>query len=263
MYHHNSLLIVLILLVSLILAVEIGTRAGLRFMRATDEAAKSQLNSVQASILGVLALLLGFTFSLSLQRYDTRSEAVVNEANAIGTAMLRADLLAESVRDDSKNLLRDYLDLRLQASTISLVQDGDRDRVLRKADAAFTALWANAVAASGENPNPVTSGLFVQALNDMVDAFGSRDAALNRHVPEIVLFLMFGTLILTAGLVGYSSGVAKHRASFAAYVLLLLIVMMSFLIIDLDRPRRGIVEVSQKSLIDLSNSGPFQATEMQ
>ncbi len=89
--------------------------------------------------------------------------------------------------------------------------------------------------------------------------YGSRDAALNRHVPEIVLFLMFGTLILTAALVGYSSGVSKHRASFAAYVLLLLIVMMSFLVIDLDRPRRSVVEVSQKSMVDLSKSSSFQA----
>ena len=258
MYDHSSVLIVSILLLSLIVAIEIGYRAGMRFVEVSDKHTKSQISSIQASILGVLALLLGFTFSLSLQRYDTRSEAVVNEANAIGTAMLRVDLLPASVRADSRGLMREYLDLRLKAVAVSLDLDEERDAILRESERVVDSLWRNSVAAAAENPSPVSSGLFVQALNEMIDAFGSRDAALSRHVPEIVLFLMFGTLILTATLVGYTSGASRHRASFAAYTLLLLIVLTSFLVIDLDRPRRGIVEVSQQSLIDLSNSNSFQ-----
>lgn len=259
MYDHNSVLIVLMLLVALLLAIELGSRAGKRFVRATDESAKSQINSIQASILGVLALLLGFTFSLSLQRYDTRSEAVVNEANAIGTAILRADLLPESVRADTKTQLQAYLDLRVAAGKISLDKGGERAEILERSNKLLDQIWQNAALAVEENPGPVTTGLFVQALNDMIDAYGSRDAALDRHVPEIVLFLMFGTLILTAGLVGYSSGVSGHRASFAAYTLLVLIVSLVFLVIDLDRPRRGIVEVSQQSLIELQQAQDIAA----
>lgn len=251
MYDHSSLFIVGVLFVSLIIAAELGFRIGRFFLRAIEKSAKSQINSFQASILGVLALLLGFTFSLSLQRYDTRSEAVINEANAIGTTMLRASLLPESVREETQNLIRRYLELRVQAGAISLDHVEERSAIVGESDRVLEMLWAGARQAASESPNPVTTGLFIQALNEQIDAFGSRDAALNRHVPEAVLFLLFGTLVLTASLVGYSSGVTGHRATFAAYILLLLIVLLVFLVIDLDRPRRGLIEVSQQSLMDL------------
>lgn len=251
MYNHSSFLIVGLLLLALLVATEFGYRMGRYLADGTNDPTKSQISSIQASILGVLALLLGFTFSLSLQRYDTRSEAVINEANAIGTAALRAGLVPDSVRAETQALIRDYLDLRIRASDISLDRVEERNAVVRESSRVFDLLWQNALKAAGEDPSPVRSGLFIQSLNDLIDAYGSRDAALARHVPEIVLFLMFGTLVLTASLVGYSSGVAGHRATFAAYTLLLLIILLVFIIIDLDRPRRGLIEVSQQSLIDL------------
>lgn len=259
MYDHNSVLIAGLLLAALIIAAEIGTRLGQKYRDATNDSTKSHISGIQGSILGVLALLLGFTFSLSLQRYDTRSEAVINEANAIGTAMLRASLIPESVREESKTLLRNYLDLRIKAGAVSLDRADERDRVLLESNRLLDQLWANALRAAAENPSPVQTGLYVQALNEAIDAFGSRDAALARHVPELVLFLMFGTLILTATLVGFASGVGGHRASFAAYTLLALIVCLVFVIIDLDRPRRGLIEVSQVPLLDLRSSSVFAA----
>lgn len=260
MYNHSSFLIVALLFIALLIATEFGFRLGQKFADTTTDATKSQINSIQVSILGVLALLLGFTFSLSLQRYDTRSQAVVAEANAIGTALLRADLLPDSVSADSHRLLRQYLELRVEAGKISLDRVADREAVLRKSNRALDMLWQSALEATDEDPSPVRAGLFVQSLNEVIDAYGSRDAALDRHVPELVLFLMFGTLLLAASLVGYGSGVSGHRATFAAYTLLALIICLVFLIIDLDRPRRGIVEVSQQSLVDLHTS---QALKLQ
>lgn len=254
MYDHSSVLIVGILFVALILATEAGYRLGRRADSGTSQSSKSQINSIQASILGVLALLLGFTFSLSLQRYDSRSQAVINEANAIGTVMLRTELLPESVRAETQELVREFLTHRVRAAGISLDHADQRKAELRESDELLKKLWQNAVQAAAEHPNPVTSGLFVSALNELIDAYGTRDAALNRHVPEAVLFLMFGTFILTASLVGYSSGVSGHRTSFATYALEVLIVFLVFVIIDLDRPRRGIIEVSHQSLIELQES---------
>lgn len=257
MYDHNSFLIVTLLLLALLVAIEIGYRAGRKYGNVSDKPKKSQITSIQGSILGMLALLLGFTFSLSLQRYDTRSQAVINEANAIGTVALRAGLVPEALRAQTKDLVRDYLDLRIRASEISLDRPEERRAVLLQSEQVFNSLWAMAQQAGDEDPSPVRSGYFLLSLNDMIDAFGSRDAALSRHVPEIVLFLMFGTLVMTASLVGYGSGVAGHRATFAAYTLLLLIVCLVFVVIDLDRPRRGLIEVSQQSLIDLRTSAIF------
>jgi hypothetical protein len=254
MYDHSSVLIVGVLFVALMLATESGFRFGRRAGDGTSESSKSQINSIQASILGVLALLLGFTFSLSLQRYDSRSQAVISEANAIGTVMLRTELLPDSVRANTQALVRDYLDHRVRAAGISLDHADQRRAELRESDALLKKLWQNAIQAAAEQPNPVTTGLFISALNELIDAYGTRDAALNRHVPEAVLFLMFGTFILTASLVGYASGVSGHRASFATYILEVLIVFLVFIIIDLDRPRRGLIEVSHQSLIELQAS---------
>ena len=99
MYNLNSVLITMILFLCLVLAIEAGYRVGRRFQDVTNEVSKSKVDAIQASLLGVLALILGFTFSLSLQRYDSRSEAVVDEANAIGTTYLRAQLLPVSIRN--------------------------------------------------------------------------------------------------------------------------------------------------------------------
>ena len=145
------------------------------------------------------------------------------------------------------------MSLRIRAGVISLDRANEREAVLAESDAVLDQLWGLALQAGELSPNPVTSGLYIQSLNELIDAYGVRDAALSRHVPEAVLFLMFGTLVLTAGLVGFSSGVTGHRTSFAVYALLLLIICLVFIVIDLDRPRRGFIEVSQQSLVELGD----------
>lgn len=251
MYDHSSVLIVILLFVALILSTEVGYRIGRRFAAAASDSTKTHINTIQASLLGVLALLLGFTFSLSLQRYDSRSEAVITEANTIGTAILRADLLPATIKAQTRDLLRDYLDLRVRAGAVPLNRQEERNRLLGESSRVMDSLWRNALQAAQEDPGPVTTGLFIQAMNQLIDAYGMRDAELDRHVPEPVLFLMFGAFILTASLVGYAAGVAGHRANFATYMLVSLITFLVFVVIDLDRPRRGLIEVSQQSLIDL------------
>ena len=253
MYDHNSLLIVGILLLGLLAFVEVGYTLGRR-MDSVPESMRAQINTIQGSMLGVLALLLGFTFSLALQRYDIRSAAVVEEANAIGTSLLRASLLPEPAGAEAHDLLRDYLQLRVQAASLSLDLDEERAAVLRQSNQTFEALWQHAARTAQQNPNPVTTGLFVQSLNDLIDAYGTRDAALERHVPEVVLFLLFITFLMAACIVGYASGLARHRASFATYILVALIAFLVFIIIDLDRPRRGLIEVSQQPLVSLLES---------
>lgn len=254
MYSQSSLLIIGVLFVSLILAVEAGYRLGSRAYTSATEAATSHINGIQASMLGVLALLLGFTFSLSLQRYDNRSAAVVDEANAIGTAYLRAQLLPSSIRNEVQTLLRSYLDERVQEGTIPLSQEAERQKLLAQASQDQNILWRYALQAAEEDRSPTTSGLFIQSLNELIDSFGRRNAALERHVPEVVMLLLYGTFLITWGIVGYAAGIAGHRVSSAAYIMLVLILLVVFIIIDLDRPRRGLIEINQTSLIELQTS---------
>lgn len=250
MYDQSSLLIASGLLLCMLLAMEVGFRCG-RHRRINAPERIRQANAVLASTLGLLALLLAFTFSAALQRYDDRSLAVVTEANAIGTTYLRAQLLPGGMQDDVQDLLRQYLDVRIQEGQVDFSQTSERALFLRQAKEIETRLWTYAARAVALDPGPVTSGLFIQSLNQLIDSSAARKAANDRHVPEVVMFLMFATVVTTTAILGYASGTAGHRVTLAAFVLAILFVLVAYLIVDLDRPRRGSIQVSQDSLRDL------------
>ncbi|MFZ1469720.1 MAG: hypothetical protein WAT09_12195 [Paracoccaceae bacterium] len=247
MYDIPSILIALSLFVLIYAIMHAGRKLGKRRQAKHTEDSKQQANAVQGSLIGLLALLLGFTFSLSLGRFDQRSVEVVNEANAIGTAWLRTDLLAKERSGPAKDLMRQYAGLRLETATVSAADGPGRDRLIASAEMVFAALWQLATDEAKESGNPVSMG-FVTSLNDMADALSARNAAINRHVPEIVLFLLFGTFLVLSGVIGYSSGITTTKPGVPVYSMLLLIVVLVFLIIDLDRPRRGLIAVDQSAL---------------
>jgi ABC-type multidrug transport system fused ATPase/permease subunit len=253
MYSQSSSLIVLGLLVFMLLAMEIGFRNGRRKQASMAEAI-TQANSVLVSMLGLLALLLAFTFAAALQRYEDRSRTVVAEANAIGTTYLRARLLPGGMQDEVQDLLRQYLDVRIQEGHADATEPGLHESLLHQAKLMEAQLWSHAVRAAEMDKSVVTSGLFIQSLNELIDTSATRDAALNRQVPEVVLFLMLATIVLTTATLGYASGIAGHRVTLAAFVLLILIALVVYLIIDLDRPRRGAIQVSHKSMVSLQQS---------
>jgi CHASE2 domain-containing sensor protein len=178
----------------------------------------------------------------------------VEEANAIGTTYLRSQLLPTSMRGEAQVLLRRYVELRVHSGKISLDEEAQRDVIIGQTNKVLDDLWGYARRAAEEDGRAMTAGLFIQSLNELIDSYGRRDAALRRHVPELVLFLLYGTFLLTGGVVGYAAGVAGHRPSFATYILIVLIVVLTFIIVDLDRPRRGLITVSQTSLVDLASA---------
>ena len=255
MYDINAGLIAAVLLAVVLAAIEIGFRVGRRSRGAAlDDDSKAHINATQASTLGILALLLAFTFSLSLQRFDTRSDAMVDEANAIGTAYLRAQMLPAPLRDETQTLLRDYVDVRVEAGHVSIIHDDAWASLMASAGSLQNALWDKARLAAEADPNPVPAGMFVQATNDLIDSFGRRDAALHRHVPEVVLFLLLGTFLITSAIVGFSGGVIGRRPPLVSFAMVVLIVVLVFVILDLDRPIRGLIVVSEKNLLDLQAS---------
>jgi len=253
MYTQSSGVIVSGLFALMLLAMEVGFRSG-RHKKASVAETITQASAVLASMLGLLALLLAFTFSAALQRYEDRSETVVAEANAIGTAYLRAGLLPSDMRGEVQALLRRYLDVRIAEGRADATEREASAPLLQEAKRMEAQLWSQALRAVEADDRPVTSGLFIQSLNELIDTSGTRQAALDRHVPEVVLLLMFATIVMTTGTLGYASGIAGHRVTFAAFGLVLLIALIVFLIVDLDRPRRGIIQVSHESLLSLQES---------
>jgi hypothetical protein len=251
LYGFSSIAIAAALFVAIIVVNEAGFRIGRYVQAHTNSEVKALTGSIQASILGLLALLLGFTFSMSMQRYDSRNMALIEEANAIGTAMLRVQLLPEEFRSDADSLFRAYVRARLAMSTIDLTQV--EDRRARQADIAVlqNALWDLAVAAANEDPRPVTTGAFIVSLNEVIDAQGKRNALLQMHVPEVVLVLLFIVFISSGGNMGYSAGLSGERLGAPIVLVSLLITLIVFIIIDLDRPKRGMIQVNQGALTEL------------
>ncbi len=248
MYHLNSVLIAVLLFALIAAAHELGLRLGNYRLAHSDSDVKSQTSAIQGSVLGLLALILGFTFSMSIQRYDQRSGAEVAEANAIGTAELRTALLPAPFDGQAQAAIDAYIELRLRSAAVDLTHREERRALNVETTRLQQQIWDIGVAAAEVNPNPVKTGYFLTAVNDLIDAYGSRLDALQRHVPPAIFYLLFIFFIATGSLIGYSSGLGHRRSRAPALILTLLICLLVFIIIDLDRPRRGIIQVRQDSM---------------
>jgi ribose/xylose/arabinose/galactoside ABC-type transport system permease subunit len=256
MYNQNSILISALLFIAILIAYEIFFHIGRLYQNKTDYEVKSQTTAIQAGILGLLALLLGFTFNMALQRFDNRSHAVINEANTIGTALLRTRLLPEPYNSTIYSLLQKYIDLRIEISSVDLTMKNQRKSINDKTDEIQNQIWDQVIKAAEIDPRPVTTGYFIASLNDLIDARGERNALLQRHVPEVILFLLFSVFIISGALMGYTSGLGLKRAYIPTVIFSLLLVLVVFIIIDLDRPKRGLITVKQDSLIELKSINP-------
>lgn len=253
MYELSSLVIASVLFITLVIIIEASYYLGRRLKGYFSETDQSHFTTIQAALLTVLGLLLGFTFSQSLERYDSRSKAVVTEANAIGTVYLRAQVIAPSLREPTTNLIRKYVDKRIQLAEIALDHPENTISLLKETERLQGELWDHAQQAAAADQGPI-SALFIQAVNELIDSYGKRKAELERHVPDLVMYLLLITLLLTCFVVGISSGVQHRRPAVTSFILMLLFVLLVYAIIDLDRPRRGLIRVPHHSLNELQAS---------
>jgi Protein of unknown function (DUF4239) len=236
----------------LLVSAEWGFHVGLRLHRTKDEARKWQLGGIQGAVLALLGLLLGFTFAMSTSRYEARGDLVLQEANAIRTIYLRAALLPESRQTNAENLLRRYVDARIAfhdagpepAAEVAAEQEAARLQA---------ALWADAIVAARENPTPVAA-LYIAAVNDLMLRDAARLAAMHSHVPGAVWLLVLAVSLCGCGISGYSAGASGARSGFANILLPLLIAVVITLITDLDRPRGGLIGISQQPILDLKQA---------
>ena len=252
-YGVNELVIAVGVIVLLLLTIEVGYRLGGRVPSGLTDSAKSPVLGISGALFGLLALLLGFTFSMSLSRFEQRKQLVVAESNAIATTYLRAGLLPEPERSAVTGLLRSYVDVRLdfferrdEPAQFQIVVD--RTEKLQKE------LWAHAVSVTPKSNPPVIADLYIESLNNVIDLHSARLAAMRNHVPEIVLLLLFLVALMAALLVGYGCGLMERRHSFSTTTMALLIALVIIVIIDIDRPSRGLIRVSQESMIRLQGN---------
>jgi hypothetical protein len=253
LYRQNEIAVITLLVALLFIATEIGFKRGLAARAHLEEAARSHHSTLQTGVMGLLALLLAFTFSMSSTRYDTRKLLLVDEVNAIGTAWLRSRMLPEPDRSTIGGLIRDYAGFRLEYYR-SVAGNRSTDAALVKSQELRNQFWSRAAGMAQKDPRSIPIGLFVSSLNDLINVAARRDAARENHVPEPVLFFLFLVCILTMGLLGYGCGLGGHRSFSATAAIGLFIGLVILVILDLDRPRRGFIEISQTPMIELRQS---------
>ena len=244
--------VILAILASLLAAAFIGY--GVRQLRRRlvperEEAEHSQESYLVGSMLGLLALLLAFSFAMGVDRYEERRHLVVQEANAIGTSYLRAQLLDEPHRTRLSNLLINYTENRIALGT------ADRENIpgrLAGNDRLLTEIWAAVTAARDSAQAHGITVPLLATYNEVIDLDTERKVARIVRVPEAVLFLLYGFLVITAGILGFV--LEERRAWFGAGVLFVLLSLYVSIIADLNRPASGNIRESQEPMLMLRQS---------
>jgi hypothetical protein len=237
-------LLFLLTLLMLLLSAEAGYRAGLAWRRRAPEDKEGPTGAMTSATLALLAFLLAFITGVAVNRYDNRRQLVVNEANSIGTTYLRAGYLDEPQRSEIRELLREYVNLR-----VSDVEDAEEARL--RSEAIHNELWSAAIVVAREDPTPVTS-IFITSLNEMIDIHAERVVAIfNTRLPPPVELGIFLAAFVTVAMVGFNNAMQGSRSVIPLVALIVIFSAVMLLIVDLDRATEGLLQVNQQALIDL------------
>lgn len=235
----------LFLLVSMAVALEVGSRLRRRHQSGDDEKDMEGLGVVDGAVFGLMGLLLAFAFSGAAARFDARRELITQEANDVGTAWLRVALLPEADQPAVRAKFREYVDVRL-----STFKDGvDKASVQKSLDRAGqlqNEIWALCAASSARAPSTVPGMLLLTSLNEMFDIVTTRTAALMMHPPVIVFLLLIAVLTLCSLLAGYrmsGSSRSNHWTGLHKLSFVLILAITYYVIVDLEYPRTGLIRV--------------------
>jgi len=251
-YGVDQRIVILVALALFLAALEIGFRLGRR-RGVLSPTEWSQLTTVQAAMLGLLGLLLGFTFGMAQGRYDFRRQMTLEESVALGTTWARAQILPEPHRSAIADLLRRYVDARIAFyDTPGVVSDPKRTEAARTdTEALQTRLLDEARAVAVEDRRSVMTAIFLQSLNEAIDQEERRLVALESHVPEAILLMLAFVAAAALSLVGFGFGLCGRRHIAASTMAAVVIAAVMLLIVDLDRPQRGQVRIGQQSMLRL------------
>jgi hypothetical protein len=221
----------------------VGRNFGLRAITRHGETGLASSGSIEAAVFALLGLLIAFTFSGALTRFDERRGQVVAEANAIGTAYLRIDVLAPSTQPRLREAFRQYVDSRIATySKLPNLQAAEHE--LQQSQQLQTEIWAQAVAAVRLPDSHASAGMLVlPALNEMFDITTVRVAATQMHPPSIIFVMLVGLAFAAALLAGYQAAGEKdqdwlHKVGFAGIVACTI-----YVILDIEYPRLGLIRI--------------------
>jgi hypothetical protein len=243
---HYPVLVFAVAFTALSLASAAGAWWRRRYPRVSDER-NEHLSVIVAANLTLISLIIGFSFSMATNRYDQRKNLEEAEANAIGTELLRTELLPQTDAARVRKLLGDYLNQRIAFYTNR--DDAQRSRIDDQVNQLETELWAEVRGLAAAQPTPVAA-LVLAGMNDVINSQGYTQAAYWNRIPTAAWYLMAAITLCGCVLLGYRG---RDAGKFA--LVLPLIVSIAFLLIaDIDAPRHGLIEVRPQNLENLAKS---------
>jgi hypothetical protein len=250
-----GLLLSLVLLFGIVILVEVGRRIAARRMSRYGAGADKGLGVLEGAVFALLGLLIGFTFSGAASRFDDRRHMITQEANDIGTAYLRINLLPDHAQPALRQKFRQYLDSRLETY-----------RRLPDVEAAFAELanskkiqdeiWASSVTGCRDTGSESCNLLMLPALNSMFDIVTTRTEATKIHPPPIIYILIVALALAGALLAGYGMAEGKSRSWVHIVGLAVVMAFSVYVIMDIEYPRAGLINVagSDQVLVELRDS---------
>jgi hypothetical protein len=234
------LLIAVCLFLGMILLHEAGRRIGMK--RLARDQKISGTGPIEGAVFALMGLLVAFTFSGAASRFDARRALIVEEANDIGTAYLRLDLLRPEDQPALRELFRTYLDVRIETYRRVPDMEGVKKALARSVELQRE-IWSRAEEACMIQGNPAATSLLLSALNAMIDITTTRTMAIQMHPPLIIFGLLFGLSLVSALLAGYDTANGKGRSWAHVIGFAAAIAITFYVIIDVEYPRLGLIRV--------------------
>jgi hypothetical protein len=228
-------------------AAELGAWGGRYFRGSANKG--EDMGTLAGSALGLLALLLAFTFSLALSRYEARRALVLDEANAIGSTANFALMLPEPAKSSVLSMLRDYGAVRIGLGVPYDPAKLERD--VAKSLELHTKLWQQAVVVSAMAPQSRPVSQFTAALDELIKIHEKRLMALRYHVPNAVFVMLFAVAFVAMVFTGYQVGLLETRLREASLLMAATVGIVIVMVVDLDQPARGLIQVSPQALVDV------------
>jgi hypothetical protein len=236
------LILAIVLLLSLMVVLELGRQLGLSHTKQRGSPNKGSA-SVEAAVFALFGLLLAFTFSGAATRFEHRRDLVVQEANSIGTAYLRIDLLDRQAQEKLYPLFKSYVQSRLDAyQSISSGQEEFKKKITLSSDIQ-NQIWQLATEGAARAKSPSVMNLVLPPINDMIDITSTRLAAMRNHPPPIIFVLLVAFSFACALIAGYSMSVDPRRNWLHMILFTLCVAGTIYVILDLEYPRYGFIRV--------------------
>jgi hypothetical protein len=246
-----SLWVLFVATVSILsLSYEGGFRAGRWRSQRQNHELEPVVRSMVTAMLSLLTFILAFTFWIAASHFDAARQSLLNEVNAIRTVYLRADLFPDPHRTEIRNLLREYVDVRVEG-----VRTGKIRQAVLRSEELHGQLWSHAIAAKEKTSSPIFAGYFIQSLNEMIALHTRRvTVGLDFRIPNTIWFVLFVIAVLAVTAVGSHGGLTRARRPLVVSAFVLIFSVAMLLIMDLDRPWWGLLKISRQAMIDLQNS---------